>query len=368
MKIAIDARMYGAKATTGIGVYIKNLIDNLLEIDDKNEYTLLLSKEGFDEFSDPRVKKIKINSTWYSLSEQIELPWVLLKNKFDLVHFPQFNVPILYPKKFIATIHDITPKFFPGPKVKRSFIRRFGYNLAFSAAIKRSAKIITVSNYTKEQITAHFSVTSDKISVTHLGYDSRFKVIEDESTAIQVKQKLNITKEFLLYVGIMRDHKNIPSLVKAFDIVRKERDIQLVLAGVIDPRFPEIQEAIDKSKYHDDIIVTGFVDEDDLPYLYNAAKLFVLPSFIEGFGLVAIESLACGTPVAASNTASLPEVLGEAATYFDPTNISDIAKSISSVLADQGVYNSLKVKGLNQVQKYSWKTCSKETLEIYETS
>lgn len=372
MKIGIDARMYGVEATTGIGAYIKNLTDQLFLIDEKNEYFLFMLEPAFSQFQPPnnRIKKILVKSHWYTLREQIELPMILLKSKLDLVHFPHFNVPLFYPKNFIVTIHDITPKFFPGPKAKKSLIRRLGYQLIFKSGIKRAKKIIVNSNHTKQNLIKHFKIQENKINVTYLGVDEQFKVIEDKSLIDNIKNKYKISKPFIFYIGVWRDHKNLPNLVKAFNLIKESYgiDCQLVLAGKPDSNYPEIQEEINNSKFRFDIINPGFIEQKELILFYNAAELFVLPSFCEGFGLVALESLACGTPVIASNSTSLPEILGKSSLYFDPNQPSQIAQLINSILTDQNLYQNLKNLGLNQIKKYNWRECSTKTLNVYESS
>ena len=371
MKIGIDARMYGPESTTGIGTYIKNLTDNLFLIDQKNEYILFMGEPAYSEFQPPnqRVKKVKVGCPWYSWSEQIQMPKILLKHRLDLVHFPHFNIPIFYPKKFVLTIHDITPKFFPGPKVKKSLIRQMGYRAVFYLGLKRAKKIITISNHTKKNLIKFFQVKADKIETTYLGVDQNFKVIADQEKLESIKNKYNITKPFIFYIGVWRDHKNLPGLIEAFNILKSKYhlDYQLVLAGKPDSRYPEIEQAINNSQFKSDIILPGFVPEAELPLLYNTARLFALPSFCEGFGLVALESLACGTPVVGSNSTSLPEVLEDAAVYFDPKNPESIAKTINQLLTNSGWYKDLQNQGRNQIKKYSWQDCAKKTLAVYQS-
>lgn len=372
MRIGIDARMYGAESTTGIGVYIKNLTDELFKIDQTNEYFIFMLDPAYSNFLPPniRVKKIKIDCPWYSWSEQLKLPKILLKYKLDLVHFPHFNVPIFYPGKFISTIHDITPYFFPGPKAKKSIVRQLGYQVVFKFGIKKAKKIITVSNHTKENLSKYFKIPKVKIEVTHLGIDSNFKEIDDKTVLSGLKNKYKIDKQFIFYVGVWRDHKNLVNLIKAFNVLKSDYqlDYQLVLGGKPDERYPEILKAINTSPYKTDIIMTGFIPQTELSIFYNAADLFVLPSFCEGFGLVALEALACGTPVAGSNSTSLPEVLEDAAVYFDPKDSLDIAKSINLVLRNPDLYQDLKKRGLNQIKKYTWAACAQKTLAIYQTN
>lgn len=372
MKIGIDARMYGAKATTGIGVYIKSLTDELFKLDLKNEYVLFMKEPEFSEFQAPnqRITKVKVDIPWYSLKEQLKMPKILKKHNLDLVHFPHFNVPILYNGKYVVTIHDVTPKFFPGPMVKKSAFRRFAFNLIFTTGIKKAKQVITVSNYTKENIIKYFGGKKNKIKVIHLGFNKNLPSQVNDEKIISIKKKFNITKSFLFFVGVWRDHKNLPGLIKAFNIIKSKYnlDIQLVLAGSEDDRYPEIRREINQSKFKNDIITPGFVADEVLPLLYQSAKLFVLPSFAEGFGLVALESQSLGTPVAASNTTSLPEILKDSAVFFNPKDENDIAVVINKILSDNTLYSDLQQRGLNQTKKYSWQTTAQKTLSVYRDS
>ncbi|HLC89387.1 MAG TPA: glycosyltransferase family 1 protein [Patescibacteria group bacterium] len=370
MRIGIDARMYGAKSTTGIGVYIKNLTDELFKIDQNNQYFLFMLDPAYSKFQPPseNIKKIKVNCPWYSWAEQIKMPLILWKYRLDLVHFPHFNVPIFYPKKFIVTIHDITPNFFPGPKVKKSLMRKFGYQVVMAAALKKSKKIIVISSHTKENLINHFKVKKEKIEVIYLGGSQGLNHQKiDQGATNEMKKKYKITKPFLFYLGVWRDHKNLPGLIKAFEILKTKfkLDFQLVLGGQPDSNYPEILEAINNSKFKNDIIAPGFIEQNDLPVFYQAAEIFVLPSFGEGFGLVALESLALGTPMAASKTTSLPEILGEAALYFNPADSEDMAQIIHQISTNQNLRQILTKNGYEIIKKYSWQTCAQKTLAVY---
>ncbi|MFA6322958.1 MAG: glycosyltransferase family 1 protein [Candidatus Buchananbacteria bacterium] len=372
MRIGIDARMFGPKAATGIGSYIMNLTQNLFIIDEKNEYFLFMNEPAYSEFLTPnnRVHKIKVNLPWYSLVEQIKFPFILLKYHLDLVHFPHFNAAFLYPKKFIVTIHDITPFFFPGPLVKKSWVRRLGYKLVFNLSIRRAKKIIVISHHTEENIIKYFKAKKKKINLTYLGLDSTVKKIESQRDLDDFKLKHGLTKPYLFYVGVWRDHKNVTGLIKAFNILKADQgiDCQLVLGGNYDPRFPEVKSAIDQSKFKSDIILPGFISQAELSFYYSAAKIFVLPSFCEGFGLVALESLACGVPVAGSNTTSLPEIIDGAGIYFDPRDPKDIAEKINQLFSNHNLYSSLKNQGFSVLLNYTWHSCAEKTLDVYQSS
>ncbi|NUM25303.1 MAG: glycosyltransferase family 4 protein [Candidatus Buchananbacteria bacterium] len=371
MRIGIDARMYGPQAATGIGNYIKNLTQNLFAVDQTNEYFLFMIEPQFSAFTPPneRVKKIKVDSPWYSWSEQLKLPFVYRHYNLDILHVPHFNVPIFYPGKMVTSIHDITPKFFPGPVVSKSIIRKLGYNAVLRSAVYKSKSILVGSQHTKNEITKHFKVDESKIKVIPLGYD--FAAAKQYlASPQQLVEKYKITKPFILYIGVWRDHKNLPGLITAFDIIKEKfgLDYQLVLGGKADPSYPEIPLAINKAKYRQDIIVPGYIPEDELPNFYQHAKVFVLPSFCEGFGLVALESATWGVPVAASNTTSVPEVLGPAGKYFNPHDPEEMARVVSEVATNENLHQNLVTLGYEQAKKYSWVETAKQTLAVYQAS
>lgn len=369
MKIGIDARMYGPKVS-GIGNYVKNLIDNLLDIDRTNHYIVFLMKEGFDEFraAPDRVKKVLVSCRWYTFKEQRKYWRVLEKEKTDIMHFPNFNVPLLFTRKFVVTIHDMTPWHFPGPNVAESSVRWLAYATIFNSAVKRARAIITVSEFSKKEIIKKYAKAKEKIEIVYNGVSSSFKREGNYGIINNIKKKYGISKPYIFFIGVWRDHKNIPGLVQAFKILRENHglNLQLVLGGDKTKSYKEIEEEIEKSGVKEDIIKTGFIQDNELPALYSGAMLTCIPSFIEGFGMHGIESLMCGTPVVGSKTTCLPEVLGDAAVYFDPYSPSNIAEIINKVLCDEILKKNLIERGKRIIQRYSWKNCAEKTLSIYK--
>ncbi|MEA2097547.1 MAG: glycosyltransferase family 1 protein [Patescibacteria group bacterium] len=365
--IGIDARMYGY-AQTGIGNYIRHLLHHIFETDKKNKYVIFLMPEEYDKFNLPneRIKKIKVSAKWYGWKEQLLFPFQLYKENLDLMHFTHFNSPILYFKKSIVTIHDITPYFFPGHKMK-SIIRKVGFKTVFFSSVKKATKVIAVSKNTKNDIVEHFKINKNKIRVIYEGVDEQFKIIIDNQRTAKIKEKYNITKPFIFYTGVWRNHKNLVGLIKAFEILRNKYklDYQLVLGGKEDPYYPEVRKKWEELKLEQEIIRTGFIDQKDLPLFYNIAEAFIIPSFYEGFGLIGLESFACGTPVISSNTTSIPEILGDATIYFNPNSSEEMAEKIKLVLTNKKLYNELTEKGFKQIEKYSWEKMGRETIEIY---
>lgn len=369
MKIGIDARMFGSKET-GIGNYAKNLIENLKKIDHKNKYAVFMLKDRIDELDVSGYsnwRKIPVNSHWYTYGEQTKFLLDLYREKLDFIHFANFNVPILYRKPFIVTIHDIIPMFFPGHKMN-SFVRRTAFKLTFYNAVRSAKHIISVSKFTKSQIMEYFNVKEDKISPIYLGLDENFNKGIKCAKIEEIKKKYGITKPYIFFVSVWRNHKNVVGLVKAFEILRRKykQDIQLVLGGKEDPYYPEVRNAWEELKVGEHIIRPGFISGEELPSFFKGAQVSARPSFIEGFILVELEAMSAGIPIAASNASCLPELLENAAIYFDPLNPEDMAEKINKVLIDKDLREKLVENGYKQLEKYSWKKCAEETLNIYQ--
>lgn len=390
IRLAVDARFYGPLGK-GLGRYTQEIVDNIIKISQADEsrpfeFIIFLSPENFDEFlsDDPLVKKIKLNFRWYSLAEQILFPWRLAKEKVDLIHFPHFNVPILTPKPFIVTIHDLILTKFPTRRASTLsplmyFLKNIAYRLVILAAIKRARQIITVSQFTKNDIIDKFKVKASKITVTYEGvanlshgHDSLFvaKMADQEVLA-----KYNISRQFLLYVGNAYPHKNLESLIRVFMELRKDKpDLRLVLVGKDDYFYRRIKEYASShnlwqaNNINSPVIFPGYVPDRQLEIIYQRAAAYVFPSFYEGFGLPPLEAMAKGCPVLSSNQSSLPEVLGEAALYFNPYQEEDFIAKAKIILDNQGLRQSLIEKGYQQAKLYNWWECARETLDVYKRS
>lgn len=371
MKIGIDARLY---SESGIGRYIRNLLQNLQEIDKENEYYILLLKKDYDNLQfNTNFKKVIADFRWYTFAEQIKLPIILYKLNLDLVHFPHFNIPVVYNRKFIVTIHDLIHQKF---SMQRStthgalvhFIKASGYRLVFWLSLLKSRNIITVSSYVKKDLTDIWSITPEKVEVTYEGVDENLLKIINTITkkeTDQVLKKFNVKSPFIFYVGNAYPHKNVEGLIKAFLEVRKNcQYLQLVLAGH-DHYF---WKRIKKEYQHKDIIYTGQITDREMVAFYKSAKAYVFPSFEEGFGIPLLEAFACSCPVASSNRASLPEIGKDAAIYFDPDNLEDIKEKILMILNDQRLDKDLVEKGKKRAKQFSWKKLAEQTLNIYQNT
>lgn len=367
MKIGIDCRMYSPRFT-GIGRYVFELTQNLFEIDKENEYVLFFNNPEFTNFTPPnkRVKKVLVNSGHYSLSEQTGYPWLLNKEKLDLMHFTHFNVPVLYNKPFIVTIHDLTLSYYPGKKMNNWFYRT-AYHTVFKHAVQKSKKIVSVSNNTKQDLQKFYPTDTEKIEVIYEGVNKEFHPSKNTETTLK---KYNIHKPYLLYTGVWRSHKNLPNLLKAFSILKNDYKFQgqLIITGRHDPLYAnEIFNCAASLKLTNDTIFTGMVDEKELVDLYSAAEVYVFPSLYEGFGLPPLEAMQCGTPVATSNTSSMPEICGkENALFFNPEDPEDMAEKIFQIISEKSLREKLVENGLNHVKKFSWQDMTNRIFKIYQ--
>lgn len=371
IKIGIDARMF-SDAFTGIGRYNFELTKRLFaETTFKGqplEWVIFLNDPQYSAFEFPvHVKKVLVNAGHYSLAEQVKFWWLLQKERCDLVHFSHFNLPLLYTRKFVVTIHDTTISFYPGKKMN-AWWRKLAYKLVIRHAVKASKQIITVSEHTKKDVIKLFKTDFEKINPIHIAPSAEFQVVEDLALD-SLRLKYDLKNQFLLYTGNWREHKNLVGLIEAFALLKAEdelQDLTLVITGKADPHYPEVKETIIRLGLEKSIKLVGLVSLEDLVGLFNAATLYVCPSFYEGFGLPPLEAMACATPVAVSDAASIPEVCADAAVYFDPHNQEDMALVISNLLKDTAQQEVLRAKGLKHAQTFSWDRCADKTLEVYK--
>ncbi|MBU1131398.1 glycosyltransferase family 4 protein [Patescibacteria group bacterium] len=365
MKIGIDARLYGTKHR-GLGRYVQKLVDGVAKADDNNQYVVFLASENFDSFNsnNQRVKKVLLNVRWYSFKEQYLVPLVIKKEKVDLMHFPHFNVPLAYNRRFIVTIHDLIIKHFPNSRATnlpnwKYKLKLKGFDRVLNHAVQKSEKIIVPSNFVKGDIVSQFQISDSKIKIIYEGY-----FLETHKEAADIS-RFGICKPYLLYVGAAYPHKNLERLVRVFKKLNQNCEYQLIFVGDLDSFYQRIQKLAGDCP---DIIFTGYVAESELAGLYQQSILYVFPSLYEGFGLPPIEAQAHQAPVVSSNRSSLPEVLKDSAVYFNPENEEEMLEKIKSVLTDENFRRQFINRGLENIKRFSWEKMASETINLYKIS
>lgn len=340
-------------------------------LDKRNQYFVFLLPKDFDKFLESKnFKKVLADFSWYGFAEQFKFPTLLRQYNLDLIHFPHFNVPIFYTGKFVVTIHDLIHQHRQMGKVTTlnpvSFkIKQLGYRKVFKTAVTKSDQIFVPSNCVKKLLMEEWRIPDKKIIITPEAVDDGILSLVSKITDTKVKailKKFKISSPFIFYVGNAHPHKNVEGLIKTFlNLKAKKPNLKLVLSGY-DHFF---WQRIKKQFQDPSIIFTGFVSDEQLVALYKSAQFFVMPSFEEGFGIPMLEAMACGCPVAASNTASLPEVGKDAAVYFDPQDSDDMAKQLMKVLDSKSLRAKLIINGNKRVKRFSWIKLAQQTLEGY---
>ena len=353
-------------AHAGIGRYVSELAGAFLDLDTELELSFL-SPPGFKERlsevhpqADPRVFK-KTHSGIYGIAEQFEVAIRTLDA--DLLHVPHFNIPVLSPKKLVVTIHDL---IYLDPDTLRSSLGRAYARFLFEAVEKKASAIITVSEATRQALLARFSrLRSDKLFVIPEAVSGSIRRAERSSAIEKVRSAYGLTEPFVLFVGSLKPHKNIGTLIEAMRRMSSGDRVsrRLVIVGRADARHPEILKEISGSPF---VRYLGEVADADLSNLYSAADLFVLPSFCEGFGLPVLEAMACGAPVLVSDRASLPEVAGNAAMTFDPERIDALSELIYNVLENKHLREKMSIMSLERAAQFSWTRTARETLRVYQ--
>ncbi len=373
LRIVIDVRHI---RDFGVGSYIRNLVDALGKVDAENQYTLTARRGEVHEFpSLPRsFQIIPYERNDASLTDQVAYPWFLRGLPADLYHIPLNRVPLLMPKPYVVTIHDMSGLLYRD----RNADWRDSLRLRrFRQGLLRADRIIAVSDATRRDVEKLLGIPPSRIRQIYSAPDPRFEQChssagERDPERSRILERYGIDHPFLLYTGMIRPHKNIPRLIEAFASVRNElaghdrySDLKLLIIGDEISRFPGVRRAAIQYRVENAVRFLGFVPFDTLRVLYEAAEAFVFPSLYEGFGLPPLEAMASGTPVITSNVSSLPEVVGNAAMTVNPENVFDIARGIRQVLLDADLRAELRRRGFERIHHFSWRRTAEQVLETY---
>ena len=352
MTIGIDARLWNE---TGVGRYIRQLFLWLPKLDTKNNYVWFFNSKTYDsiEMPYPNWKKVRCDIRWHTFAEQIILPVVFLRENLDLLHFPYFTFPVLYPKKFVITIHDLIYDHYKTGKgstlpLPLFWLKKLGYIVVNLISIRRALAIFTLSNDAKIEIIDHYRANPAKV---HPIYESG----EFENIKITTTSEMKKLQPYVLYVGNAHPHKNVENLIKAAEIGK----FHLVLVGN-DPFF---YPRLPKSK---SVTLIGHVDNSQIAGWFKNALCLVSASQMEGFGIPPLEAMGIGCPVILSNIPVFHEINADAAVYFDQNNPQNMAEVILETLANKKKLQDMIKKGYQRVKMFSWEKMVIQTHQIYE--
>lgn len=401
MVIGIDASRANLKHKTGTEWYSFYLIKNLAKIDKNNKYLLYLNNEPSSELKqaveeNPNFSFKVLGWPFHSFWTLGRLSLEMLFKAPDVLFVPAHGLPFFSPRRSVNTIHDLAflrdKNLYRRDKIKtshlyyRSFVNflvkifTLGKYQASSLdylywstkfALRKASRIIAVSNFTKQEIENFYpKAKAKKIHVIHNGYNSELYCPPDsEGKTNEVLSKYGLEKPFFLYAGRLEKKKNTPALIEAFSIAREnypEIKEKLVLIGNASFGYDEVKFMIEEYDLEREILMPGWVDEIDMPYIFSSASAFIFPTKYEGFGIPLLQAMACGLPIAVSDIPVLHEVAADAALYFDPNNSSAIAFAMKSLALDPALRAELRAKGLERVRKFDFEKCARETLEVLE--
>jgi glycosyltransferase involved in cell wall biosynthesis len=371
MRIAIDIRrMY----EFGLATYIRNVVRTLGRIDPVNEYFLVGAASRFDQLGalPENFHLLPLQNPETSFANYLEMHRVVNAQEVDVVHVPHtFWRPVITKAPFVITVHDLLDYMYRART--SNGLRRSIHSYMTRQVMRHAARIFAVSNFTKRDVARYFNVKPEKIEVVYNALDETF--MRGHSTAAEqamVRGRYQVDAPFLLYTGRISPHKNVARIIEAFSALKGELakdgtypDLKLIIIGDEVSKNPDIRRAVIRSGMQHEVRFLGYVPIDVLRIFFDMAKVFVFPSLYEGFGLPPLEAMAHGTPVVASNTSSLPEVVGNAAVMVNPENVFEISRALQRVLTDQALRERMKAAGLEQAQRFSWETSVRRMIEVY---
>lgn len=376
MKIGIEAQRIFRKKKHGMDMVALELIRNLQAIDTENDYLIYVKPDVDDSVikESANFKIVKLKGGFYPFWEQIFLPRAAKKAGCELLHCTSNTAPIFTSIPLVVTLHDIIymeSSYFKILRGTGTLYQKFGnlYRKLFVPKIvKKSKRIITVSYFEKNRIGQFFGITdSSRLVAVYNGVSKHFKIVSDQDELKRVKEKYHLPDRYFFFLGNTDPKKNTKGTLKAFSNFLKETgsDIKLVMLDYNRLELEKLLDEIGDKGLIDQIVLTGYVVNTDLPAIYCQSEIFLYPSLRESFGIPMLEAMACGVPVITSNTSSMPEVAGEAALIVDPFKPEEITAGMIKILSNQELRAILINKGLAQAEKFSWRAMAENVLKIY---
>lgn len=367
MKIGIDGRAAKWYRGTGIGTYTYQLINTLNKINQNDDFLVFLPTDSTltlnSNFKINTVQDVSNDNFW----EEVRVPNIINSTDMDIYHVPQNGVGLsdnINCHKVI-TLHDIIPLKMP-ETVSNRYLNIF--NNEMPQILNNCDGIITVSEFSKQDIAKEYNIPKEKIYVTHLAAEDIYRPLSKTICKKSINEKYGISDDFILYVGGFSPRKNIIGLIESFSLLKesKRKNLKLVITGKKGISYDKYKQRAIELKVSDNIIFTDFIALEDLPIFYNACEVLVYPSFYEGFGLPPLEAMACGTPVITSNLTSLPEVCNNSAFLINPYDVNELSYAIERVVSDSLLKLTMIQKGLSLSNKYSWEKTAQDTINAYK--
>jgi glycosyltransferase involved in cell wall biosynthesis len=366
MKIGIEAERANLPNPTGVEHYAAQLIKNLAKLDSVNQYVLYFRTKPQDWFyhlpKNFSLRVIPFPKFWTQLRLSLEM----LTHPVDVLLILASALPIYHPKNSIATVHDIAFEMFP--QAFTTFMRNY---LIWSTrfAVRHAAKLITVSESTKNDMVKYYRTDAGKIEVVYLGLDPEFKPLTYEQVQPVLDKYGLVFQKYVLFVGTLQPRKNITRLVDAFIELKNKNHIEekLAIVGGKGWLWQPIVKKIEEAGVGDSIKFLNYVPQSELPAIYAGSSLLTLPALYEGFGLPPLEAMACGVPVVVSNISSLPEVVGDAGFLVDPNSTESIRSGLLTVLTDKNLRAEMIRKGFVQAKKFTWQETAQKILNLFNS-
>jgi len=351
----------------GISQYVLQLVAALAEMDRENHYSILRSRKD-GQTPVPIAPNFTTGSLWTPCHHKLErwtLAAELLPRKLDLLHSPDFIPPSFGARRRVITVHDLNFLFFPQFLTKESTAY---YTRQIEWAVRVADHIVADSDATRNDVIEMLNVSADKVSTVWLAASKTYEKIPTSDAVDETLADLNLPRGFVLFVGTLEPRKNLPTLLQAYAILRREEgfDRPLVMVGQQGWLDQQIAATLEQLNLGDCVIQLGGIGDERLAHIYRAAGVLVMPSFYEGFGLPILEAMTCDCPVIASNRGSLPEVVGKAGILCEPGDEEAWAAALARVLTEADVREKMVVEGRIQAKKFSWSNTARSMLSIYE--
>lgn len=366
MHIGIDASRSVGPQRTGTEGYSLHLIRALLALDAASEYTLYFNRPPAAGLFPPRLNLRQRVIPFPRLWTHLRLAAEIAVCRPEVLFIPAHTLPWWHPCPTVVTVHDLGYQYFPWahPRLARWYLH---LSTLFSA--RTATRVIADSAATKADLVQRYRIPPAKVTVVPLAAGPAFRPVAPEA-AQATARRYGITGEYILFVGTLHPRKNLRRLLEAFALLKRQAHLphRLVLAGKLGWRGQELCRTAAQLGLEGQVVFTGFVAEEDLPALMSGCAAFAFPSLYEGFGLPALEAMACGAPVICSDSASLPEVVGNAGLLVDPWDTAALAQGLHRLITDEELRGELKARGLERAAQFSWPRCAHETLAVLKTA